>query len=150
MDKRLAFLAGCGVLSAAHPGFAQAPVVAVNSPVAHSSTVKVDPGAVSAIAASIRTALARLPANATQADAEAAIVFAIDQAGQSLPVVLAGLNAVNRTGLSPVSLAALDSVRANRARLALRGTGSIAGGPSIGTSFGPAVSVNGGSSDYVR
>lgn len=126
----------------AQPGFAQV----VRSPLQE----QIDPGAVSGLAGAIGTALVRLPSGASQADAEAAIVFAIDQSGQSTPVVLMSLSSVNRVGLSPVALAALDSIRSTRSRLAFRGTGSIAGGPSIGYAFGPSLTVTGGSSDYVR
>jgi hypothetical protein len=94
-----------------------------------------------------------LPANAAQADYEAALIFAIDQSGQPAAVVVTAMAGLDETRLSPAARAAVASVRNTRARLAQRGTGSIAGGPEIGLAFGQALSINGGSSgtsDYNR
>lgn len=119
-----------------------------------SLSTTLDQGKVNGLAAAWHGVLANMPRGAMQADAEAALVFAIDQAGQSQELVLAALYQINGSDLSPAAQRALAAVKGNRARAAQRGTGSIAGGPTIALAFGAAPSVTGGSnsgsSDYGR
>ncbi|USI72476.1 hypothetical protein [Sphingomonas morindae] len=137
-----ALYGGPAQITGAAPAFAPGPgFVADQGPA--------DPAAVAALRESINRAIAGVPADASQTDIEAALVFAIDQANQPMSVVLAALEPVDGQTLSASAEAALRAIRATRGRLA-RGTGAIAGGPDISVAFGPDYAIDGGASDYVR
>src|SRR4051812_32478772 len=110
---------------------------------------EVDAAAVAALVSSINAQVAALPADASQADMEAAVLFAIDQAQQPDAVVSAALAQVKAAAQGKL-LAALTNVEKLRGRLA--GTGGIGGngnGDDGDLSFGPQLGgTGGGSTDY--
>ncbi|WP_420143834.1 hypothetical protein [Sphingobium sp.] len=110
---------------------------------------QVDP--VAALVASVQAALAALPANATQAEIEAAIAYVLDQSGLSIEdqlLALAQLGQGSGTG-TPMSLA-IANLQQNRKRLN-SGTGAVAGDGSLfgaGGTSGIQISVDGFDSNY--
>lgn len=108
----------------------------------------VDAAAVAALVEKINAQVAALAADASQADVEAAVLFAIDQAQQPDPVVAAALAEVkaNATGKIQTALANVEKLRGRLAS----GTGGIGGNGADGDlSFGPQLNGSGGgSSNY--
>ncbi len=113
---------------------------------------QVDPAAVTALASAIQQALAALPANASKADVEAAIAFAVSQSGQPRAVVLAALKQV--ANQSPKMAAAVSGYAQKVARgEGEAGTGALAQASQALSSqalgAGPS-GGGGGTSDYSR
>lgn len=107
---------------------------------------------VTAIATKIRAELAGLKSDASSEDMEAAIVFALGQADDSLDDMNAALDVIN-AGASPALQTAVKNVRLALAKKKLKpGTGATgSNGNNNGSGFtSPVVNVGGGTSNYTQ
>jgi hypothetical protein len=160
-DRILAATAGAAGLAIIAPGAAlsaaaagETPITQPLAPAAQDQTPPADQAAapdqaaVDALIKRINDQLATLSPDASQADVEAAIVFALDQAQQPDNVVLAALRAIKATTKDKKVELALTNVTNLRERLANQGTGGLGGdGGDLG--FGPSLNATGGgTSDY--
>jgi len=154
-DHIAAFAAGVAGLafagSAANVAVAALAQDAQPAPSGGATAAVVDAAAVAALVEQINARLAALPADATAADIEAQILFAIDQAQVPADVAAAALAQLSADNPNAAVLTALQNVKALQGRLA-SGTGGIgtgAIGDSGDLSFGPSVNGSGGgSTDY--
>lgn len=142
-----------GSIAMASASLAGAGVVLDDNAVAASPVPDAD--AVDMLAASIRASLKALPADVSQADAETAILFVIDQAKQASDVTLAALLQVQSDrNWSPNIAAAIDAILLRRGATggirrepSLGATGGLAGAGS-GLGSGPSIGGGGGGTDY--
>jgi|GEM_PF-4411666 len=115
-----------------------------------SASTAPDPAKVQALLDAINAQLAALPENASPEDIEARILFAIDQAQASPEIVAAALSQLSAAGSSLIQTAAAN-VQRLQTRLANQGdsgTGAIGALNNADLSFGPSLSVGGGTANY--
>lgn len=116
-----------------------------------------DPASVAALLEQIKARVSALPADASAADIEAQIMFAIDQAQMPADVIAAALAQFQAESSNAAVLAAIGNVQALQGRLASGTGGTVNGGTGTGgvadsgdLNWGPSVGggTGGGSSDY--